>query len=494
MTMRTAVAISLAITGAALASGCADELDGTELVEGKVVLSSISLGASETAVSSLAFGKIVMTYNEDHSGFITFNNNSRQVFRGASMMGFVQLNLFDGSKNVGRVLPPSEWAVLWGDPAVTRSRANTNNLYIANVAIPEDKFPGMINGDLGSGAPANFCGGYIGGACIARSSTEGRTFNLTNNDCVRRTTQSCPFGTFYDGSDLETSPEGRVYAAFADISRQRIDVWMAGGHNSPFTRITDPPAPDVNGSIGHPRIKIGPGGLYLLYLKGQTLLITRYTGGASFNGSWTPNTVVSSSATGLFTSVPFPNLPGTNRIVRTGPGYDLDIGLNEGNNSTGGRVVHTQMTSTGKIFVAVKSCFTDAIQPISCGDRGSGWMTSNMTGMQFAPTIAAQADNGNWWISFLNTNAATNNTVEVWSGQLSVGFQGVGSMRVRREVAAQTPCPDLRGYWGDYDTMAIGIGTHGYRGFTDSTITPCERRNFFAQPMRASLARWTAAF
>ena len=67
-------------------------------------------------------------------------------------------------------------------------------------------------------------------------------------------------------------------------------------------------------------------------------------------------------------------------------------------------------------------------------------------------------------------------------------------MRLRREVAAQRPCPDLRGYWGDYDSMSVGVGPAAYRGFTDSTITTCERFNFHAQPMRASLASWPTFF
>jgi hypothetical protein len=485
MTMKLALLLSLAVTTGGLAVGCSDRIDATATVEQGLVTQAVSGAAAETVVSSLASGKLVMTYNENDPSKITFNNDGRQVARGASMMGFAQVGLFDGTKITGRVRPPSEWAVLWGDPSITRSRANPQNVYIANIAVPANKFPGIINGPIDA-APASVCGSYLGGACVARSSDGGRNFTLTNNDCFRRTTD-CALGAYYDGSSIETSPEGRIYAAFVDVQRNRIDVWMAGGHNSPFSRITDPPTP-VSGAA-HPRLKFGPGGLYLLYQSGNSLLISRYSGGSSFTGSWTPYTTV--ATVGSFSgTVSF----GANKGVRLGPDYDLDIGLTEGGTTAGARIIHTDATSTGKLFVSLSSCFTDPNQAITCGDRGSGWTTATLTGDQFKPAIAVTADSNVWWISFLNTNGVPNRTVELWSAQVSVGFQGVGSMRLRREVAAQTPCPDLRGYWGDYDSMAIGPGRAAYRGFTDSTITSCERFTYHAQPVRASLASWTASF
>jgi hypothetical protein len=42
--------------------------------------------------------------------------------------------------------------------------------------------------------------------------------------------------------------------------------------------------------------------------------------------------------------------------------------------------------------------------------------------------------------------------------------------------------------------MALGVGSVGYRGFTDSTVNTCQRSQFNATPMRASLARWNLSF
>ena len=143
----------------------------------------------------------------------------------------------------GRVSPPSNWAALVGDPAVTRNRADSNLVYMSDVAVPRSKFPflaGRIEGELErSDLPSSFCGGYVGGGCIARSTDDGRTFSLSNADCVSRTSAGCPNGDVYVGSDLETSPEGRVYAAFTDRSRNRVDVYMATSPTGSFARVTD---------------------------------------------------------------------------------------------------------------------------------------------------------------------------------------------------------------------------------------------------------------
>jgi hypothetical protein len=53
----------------------------------------------------------------------------------------------------------------------------------------------------------------------------------------------------------------------------------------------------------------------------------------------------------------------------------------------------------------------------------------------------------------------------------------------RREPFNQIPCPDLRGYWGDYDNMSLGNTGSGpsgltIRGYTQSGAGFCSRDMF----------------
>lgn len=449
-----------------------------------------STHGAETAVTTINNGWMVITDNEDDPGFITYNNNSRQVRPNTSMMGFFQLSPdFDPDEAVGvsgRVRPPAGWSVLWGDPAITRNRANPSRIYMVNLAVPTSKFPasGTIEGPVNpSGLPAEFCSAYLGGACIARSSNLGASFTLAASDCVQRITPSCPNGTFYDGSDLETDTSGRVYAAFTDVSRNSTDVYLATSQTGSFARVTDPPG--GGSTVMHPRLKFGPSGLYMLQLTSSfNLTISRYPAGSSRSGTWTTPVQVASSITASDVVL-------SDRSLRLGPEYDLDIGPNEfGSQEI--RVVYTVIVN-GNHHVRAAKCTTGTT--ISCS-QPSVWRTDTHGGKQWLPAIVAGTTAAGapfWEISYHSTqNFPGTNKVELWRGLLT----NSNTFGTVRQETFQIPCPDNRGYWGDYDGMSSGTDISGvqgftYRGMSQSFAGNCSRAQYTASPMWAGITLWS---
>ncbi len=449
-----------------------------------------TFGASETAVSALGGnGTLSMAFNaEDPFFLVLYADNTRYIFNGASQMGYTTYNWSTRSiVSSNNIRPPSGWAVLWGDPSIVRNgnSSHSSKIYLANLAIPSSKFPasGQIVGPVDSGGS---CGSYIGGACIARSTNDGTSFTLAASDCVQRITTACPQGTFYDGSDMTTSPEGRVYAAFNDVTRSRNDVYMATTPTGAFSRITDLPI----ASGMHPRLKYGPDGLYLLFqTSGGSLTLARYNGGSSYTGTWTNVTVPGSS--GVFNGGADVQL--SDRSIRLGPEYDFDIGLGDsGENQI--RIVYVLRNASGKHYIKAVRCSTGTI---TCAEPGA-WNTASTSGDQWGPGIAfgfhVSTGKVAWYLSYYSRQTSpTGNQVRLWSAEIR-NPPGLSEMSTSALEGSQVPCPDLRpsggGYWGDYDRMRGTIGMM-WRGFSDSAHGTCTRKMFTSTPLYPSLSMWS---
>ncbi len=485
------------LTGGVLvvAAACAGmDVDGDqELVLGiarqALGAKTLILKGAETAVSTVGGdGTLVMTANQDDvPPFMEFPPGNRIVRPGVTMLGYRRYNpTTNAILNQNIVLNTADWSGLWGDPGIMRHKANGNRIYITNLAIPANKFPasGEIVGSIApSGLPANMCGAYIGGACIARSSNSGALFTLAPADCIRRVDATCPFGHFYDGTDLETGPGpfDQVLAAFNDVNRSRIDVWMAITQTGTFGPVTDTPIV----SSSHPRLRMTPGGvLYLAVTSGGNLMLTRYNGGNSRTGTWsTPVTV----ATGVTQS----SVVLSDRTLRLGPQYDLAIAPNE-QGVTEVRLVYTVLVN-GQHKVRISHCTTGAA--ITCANPIQ-WRTDNQAGKQWGPSITTGLRaNGtrHWSVSFYSTVTNPNqNLVDLWGGL--VEKPGAAALILFKTELAQVPCPDSRsggGYWGDYDEMSVGPAGLVYRGFADSSAGNCTRDTFTSTPLSSSISKWT---
>src|SRR5260370_24353050 len=148
-----------------LSVGCS-----TRLVTGLDALTR-GRGQSETAATTsfhAGVHRIVVSYNDEtgNEGKIGYSPGDRTVGRGASLVGWSYSEDHGATwKYGGKLPPPPGWAVLWGDPAMTTSRANYGWLFISNLAFPDSKFPAA--GVVGPVFSA------VGGACILRSADRG---------------------------------------------------------------------------------------------------------------------------------------------------------------------------------------------------------------------------------------------------------------------------------------------------------------------------------
>jgi hypothetical protein len=491
-------------------AGCGSPAQGDESIEsGEIGSSPALLGtvsgsgltdqhlnfrAAESVLSTISPTSLrhVATYNAvDSPPNLVYTNTTRTIRRNTSLMGWANWRLTDGViTNEGRVRPPPGWAVLWGDPAIARNSGNSNLLYIANLGIPNLKFPTseMIEGPVDpAGLPASFCGSFLGGACIARSTNDGQSFTVSASDCLQRTDSTCPGGHFYDGGSLASSGSGRMFAAFNDVTTSRHDVYQAQSMTGSFQRISDF---GIAVSL-HPRIRWGArfptgtdstGALYMLYVTTALQLgIARYDGGGNLTGPWT----IASWSSNVFPT--FNNVNLADRFIRLGPEYDFDIGFNE-SGVREIRIVYSVADGNGRIHMNGASC-TVNFPNFTCAPKGALWSTSAMfsTTHQWNSHIAfGQTPNGanTWQVSFYNSVMGTNN-VELWKMKLS----NAGMGPVTRQETAQVACPDLRGYWGDYDNVVPSFGQF-LRLFTDSSHSSCVQQQFTANPMFASVAGW----
>jgi hypothetical protein len=110
----------------------------------------------------------------------------------------------------------------------------------------------------------------------------------------------------------------------------------------------------------------------------------------------------------------------------------------------------------------------------SCGEV-SGWKSpSDKNSNSFLPAVAVGGLGNNqfawkasYWRNTYDPVAAKYGGSYLVSANFSSPWTEVA------ETGAQTPCPDLRGYWGDYDKMAPNFdGTSNLsfaRGIADST-------------------------
>jgi hypothetical protein len=322
------------------------------------------------------------------------------------------------------------------------------------------------------------CGAYIGGVCIAKSSDSGVNFTLSRSQCFRRIDQGCPFGHFYDGTDVETAPSGAIYVGVNDVNRSRIDVYMATSHTTAFNQIAAV-FPSVSSS--HPRLRVSSGGaLYLAVTSGSNLILTRHTGTAS-SGSWSTPVTVAAGVTQADVVLP-------GRTLRLGPQYDLAIAPNE-QGVEEVRLVYTVLVNA-QHKVRISHCSTGAT--ITCANP-TQWRTDNQAGKQWNPSITTGLRaNGtrHWSVSFYST--VTNpgsNLVDLWGGVAEK--PGAAALILFKTEVAQVPCPDTRGYWGDYDEMSAGPAGLVYRGFSDSSAGNCTRDTYTSSPLSSSISQWT---
>ena len=106
---------------------------------------------------------------------------------------------------------------------------------------------------------------YIGGACFARSTDGGITFQnyqcVSNN--VKNSTPNTEKGHFYDGGSMASSRQGEIFAGFMDYTTGQIDVYRSPDANGTFKLLPNPfPNMDI---YNHARLRVdlATGALYV---------------------------------------------------------------------------------------------------------------------------------------------------------------------------------------------------------------------------------------
>jgi hypothetical protein len=412
---------------------------------------------SETAASIQTYSNssvYTVAFNDNYAsdGGITYTDTTRQVAAGASLMGWAYSTDEGQHWTRGHISsPPDGIAVLWGDPAITSSRARQQYVFLSNLMVPDSKFPfsqGYISGEVDD---------YIGGACIARSTDSGKNFAVSASDCISNN------NNFYDGGSMESDSNGAIYAAFVNWDTRQIEVWSAPNETASFSPIGMPfPGQTI---ASHPRLKydtIG-GNLYVGALDSSgNMWLSMYTGGSS----WT-------SPYQFANGVPiYPIIGLSDRTIRTGPQFTFGISTATPgyNDEIHGCV--TQAKGGGQYGIRCSY----ASKSLTGDSKADAWSTMNLPGSQFNPVVAEapyffglfQVWKASWTS---NENDPNGNTVTIMAGSLVHDAWNPVAI-----TGSQVPSPDKRGYWGDYDALnAAYVDSSGtpyfIRFFTDSTAS-----------------------
>jgi hypothetical protein len=398
---------------------------------------------AETAVNVSNVGSkqiITVTYNDgtDVADKIDYTPTMRTVNAGATLLGWsYSVDAGKSWKYGGSVSPPTGWAVLWGDPAITSDFADQRYVFISNLAVPSSKMPpGGITEGLGP---------HIGGACIARSADGGISFKI--HQCVTNHSH------IYDGSTMVAAgqrDDRRVFAAFLDTETDRVDVWASPSDTGVFKLMPDPFPKRTMAS--HPRLRFDRArdALYVAALDSQgQVYINRYTSG------WgTPKV----ATLPLASAVPVVQL--ADRELRTEAPFSFDVGVSSENGDDSVRVVYTvKDQETQKLYIRGAYCDAELTHCADAPEWGTTPGNFALKGQQFSPKIRAFKSFGHpgvWKVTYMSTDDDPDgNMVSYKEGDFAVFPNGARVFIPLNLVKRQLVCPDERGFWGDYDEIQV---------------------------------------
>ena len=419
--------------------GCAS----VGIVTGQTTETAAALQSETAATTAVASGqhRVVVAFNDmtGNEGKIVLGDNSRTVFRGASLMGWSY------SEDTGRtwtyggkIAPPTGWSVLWGDPAATTSRIDSAVVFLSNLAAPDSKFP--TTGVTG-GLDAN-----MGGACIARSIDGGKTFS--HYQCITSDQH------FYDGASMAATPCGEIFAAYFDITTTEIRVWRAPNHNAPFEPIDNPFPGRIVGT--HPRLRASQDGwLYVATdvrtQSGSFVFMNRYR-----NGQWATPTQVSETTVGGIPVVDLgTTVSGSRLTIRGGPQFSFDVGAASNGGNDAVRLMYTRAAAQ-RLYVEGAACAADLTNCHPVPQWRSSPGAPGEIVDAFDPSVAAWAGTMSqpavWASSFYVRNGPS--VTGVGLARMDLGYFNGTPLGIQvNQLQDITVCSDRRGYWGDYDEM-----------------------------------------
>ena len=462
-----------------LLAGC----DGVP-VTGQSAEESTYKGTQSESVASAAYAGgnniLIVSYNDDtEDGKVDYTPTDRIVFPGASLLGWSYSR--DNGKSWkygGKVKPPAGYDALWGDPSIVTSSAAYNRVYIASLAIGAGKIaPSGHHGWLDDGS--------ITGACVARSDDGGVHFAI----------QSCMSsgGDFYDGSTMASGfgSDRRIFTAFVDVPKDRIDVWQSADGIASFQQLPNPFPGKL--MISHPRLAYDrdTGALLVAAIENgsQVIWMARLVG-----NQWQPPKIVSLATTRI-------DIPVAGQTIRMAYGFSFDVGAQSNIEvddqlkffDDAIRLLYTTRDSaTGRIYVRGSACSRDLAVCKDMPQWGTTPGNLNTPRNQWNPTVKA------WrgfiglppvWKATYQTTDDNPDRIAIKSGSLARLSNGIPLYLPFPLIGPRIVCPDYRqgsagsakgGYWGDYDDAA-----HiGFDGITPQFLLP------YTDSSKGCLSQW----
>jgi hypothetical protein len=438
--------------------------DATSESEAVIAISYEPSGQAHTMVSVNADDPAHVSVDDGGTPNVK-DDDTRTITQWASQMMIFHRTGLAGGYTATRI-PSPDGSALWGDPAI----AATGRYAVATtLRIPPGKFPRV--GDLRfpismSPGSAKQITDYLSGACVARSSDYGQTWAMPATDCILSE------GHFYDGGAAAVDAQGAMYVAFNDATAFQIDVWRTTGPQGAFSLMPDPfPGKRMD---THPRMRLHGGVLYVMSIDtGGQLWLNRYTGGA-----WQTPTLAATGAS-YHNSIDLANGP----VIRLGPGHDFTVHSSPFNGTPQLVFVHSTVAGAGKSMLKTGACSAS-------GGVWSCQMIANATSNPdvhcFNPSIATGWYSPAPGVSVPSTKITYQRVLSTETKvALHVSPANFSTTAVRVS-GWQVPCPDLRGYWGDYDSMAPGSDGSFHRVFSDSTGSACSAQAYASSPLGVS--------
>jgi hypothetical protein len=473
---RTWLALAVPLLGVC-AAGCATT--GVRVTGDPTQGNTQSFEQAETAVAgSYCSGKsrVIASFNDgtDSTSTIVYTSTTRKTLQGASLMGWsYSTNNGTSWTYGGKVQPPKGWSVIWGDPAMTTARDNYCYVFISNLAVPDSKYPsGGISGALNA---------YIGGACIATSKDGGVTFK--DPKCVHDNHH------FYDGGSMTADGDGAIYAAYVDVDSEEIDVWRSPTKDGTFAML---PSPFPGTSIAsHPRLRYDSNS-QAVYVAAQrydgVVFVNRYK-----NGAW------GTAAAASYGAAVYPTITLSDRTLRTGPQFSFDVGAESVNDNDAVRFIYTMWDDKeSRYYVTGSFCKRDLSGCYAAPEWGTTPGNLSLTSDQFNPNVRAFPGLFSiaplWKTTYLSRQRdPKGNTVSIEQGNLAVFSSGTRILVPFKLIDSHLVCPDLRGYWGDYDDMELIAFTDSgnavfLRAFSDSSQGCTTRWEYTAAHLHVSSA------
>ncbi|MFN0092510.1 MAG: hypothetical protein ACKVWR_19930 [Acidimicrobiales bacterium] len=422
--------------------------------------------AGEQAETALSAGEVdgarivTLAYNDVRpSDKLQFTPEGRTINDGASLMGWSSSRDGGATWRQSELLtPPPGWFMLWGDPALARSPRDPRLVFLSNLAGVAPP----------AGAPL---GPQLAGACIARSTDGGVEFAVVQ--CLSNERD------FYDGGTMAADSRGRVYAAYWNTTRQRVDVWAAPDEQSPFTLL---PTPFPGSAYQHPRLRVDPvtDDLFVASLRMDNHVhLARWRPGEGWSKpvSASPGPVVPSN-----------NAPVGSYGMRYAWRFSFDVRGDADGPAL--RVVYVAQSPDEPRRTVLRAAGCAATLE-GCRELPLGPSYASEPLFPFNPDVLAYRAPGakvGWTLTY---SGEVGGAVGLYEAPMALEAQ-------HRELVAPRPaCSDTRiggGYWGDYDQLAP-LGVDGGRlllaqGFTDSSLGCTVQWRNWAQHTHVSLARF----